>query len=140
LDPTSDEDQLTLLSFVWCDQAWRIRRLRAAFEVARDVPAVVDAAHAPDWLEQQLESDASGVATVVFHSIFMQYLEEVDRGKIVNAIHRAGAAATHAAPLAWLRFEPAGDHAEVRLTMWPGGEDRLIANSGYHGAAVHWLG
>jgi hypothetical protein len=140
LDPTSEEDRLTLLSFVWCDQVWRIRRLRAAFEVAAQVPALVDEANAPDWLEGKLVEDAAGSATVVFHSIFMQYLEERDRQRTVEALRVAGAAASDGSPLAWLRMEPAGDHAEVRLTMWPGGEDRAIANSGYHGAPVQWLG
>jgi hypothetical protein len=140
LDPTSPEDQITLLSFVWCDQAWRIRRLRAAFEVAEKVPAQVDRANAPDWLEEQLGMHSKGMATVVYHSIFMQYLTDADRERTIEALHTSGAEATTEAPLGWLRMEHAGDHADVRLTMWPGGEDRLIAHSGYHGAPVQWLG
>jgi hypothetical protein len=140
LDPTSPEDQITLLSFVWCDQAWRVRRLRAALEVASRVPATVDNANIPDWLDQHLATDAEGSATVVFHSIVMQYLEEGDRQRTLEMLRVSGEAATQRAPLAWLRMEPAGDHAEVRLTMWPGGEDRLIARSGYHGAPVRWVG
>jgi hypothetical protein len=140
LDPSSRDDQTTLLSFVWCDQAWRVRRLRAAFAVAEQVPATVDRTNAPEWLEQQLTADTTGTATVVFHSIFMQYLTEADRQKTIELLHGAGAEATTAAPLAWLRMEPAGDHADVHLTMWPGGEERLIAHSGYHGANVQWLG
>jgi hypothetical protein len=140
LDPNSSEDQITLLSFVWCDQAWRIRRLRAAFEVAQGVPVEVDRANAPDWLEQRLDEDSRGVATVVFHSIFMQYLTEADKERTIAALHTAGTAATTDAPLGWLRMEHAGDHADVRLTMWPEGKDRLIAHSGYHGAPVQWIG
>jgi hypothetical protein len=140
LDPTSEEDRTTLLSFVWCDQAWRIRRLRAALEVAGQVPAAVDRANAPDWLEEQLAQDASGAATVVFHSIFMQYLSEENKDRVVATLEDAGARATDSAPLAWLRMEPAGDHAEVNVKMWPGGEDRLIVRSGFHGANVQWLG
>jgi hypothetical protein len=138
LDPMSEEDRVTLLSFVWCDQAWRIRRLRAAFEVAQQIPAAVDKANAADWLKEQLRTDSRGRATVVFHSIFMQYLEETDRHRIVSELHDAGAGATSSAPLAWLRMEPAGDQADVHLTMWPGGEERLIAHSGFHGAGVRW--
>jgi hypothetical protein len=140
LDPTSPEDQLTLLSFVWCDQAWRVRRLRAALEVASQVPATVDNANISEWLEQQLATDVEGNAIVVFHSIVMQYLDEADRARTFELLRASGAAATERAPLAWLRMEPAGDHAEVRLTMWPGGEDRLIAHSGFHGASVRWVG
>lgn len=43
-------------------------------------------------------------------------------------------------PLAWLRFEPGDNLAEVRLQLWPDGEDRLLARSGFHGKPVHWLG
>ena len=32
------------------------------------------------------------------------------------------------------------DAAEVRLRIWPDGEDRLLARSGFHGEKVHWLG
>jgi hypothetical protein len=49
-------------------------------------------------------------------------------------------AATHNKPLAWLRFEPAGNVAEVRLQLWPGSKDRLLARSGFHGMQVQWLG
>jgi hypothetical protein len=139
LDPTSDEDRITLLSFVWCDQAWRVRRLRSAFEVAERVPAPIDRANAPEWLEQQLENEWDGVATVVFHSIFMQYMTEEDRKTTLDLLEKSGAAATSAAPLAWLRMEPAGDHADVHLTIWPEGEERLVARAGYHGAKVSWV-
>jgi hypothetical protein len=36
-------------------------------------------------------------------------------------------------------MEPAGPQAEVRLTIWPGYEERVIATAGFHGAAVRWL-
>jgi hypothetical protein len=139
LDPTSEKDRLTLLSFVWCDQAWRVRRLRAAFEVAAQVPASVDRANAPEWLEQRLGEESTGVATVVFHSIFMQYLAEADKERTLEVLHEAGASVTAKAPLAWLRMEPAGDHADLHLTVWPGGEERLLAHSGFHGANVRWV-
>ncbi len=37
-----------------------------------------------------------------------------------EAIHAAGDRASGASPLAWLRMEPAGERAELRLTTWPG--------------------
>lgn len=40
------------------------------------------------------------------------------------------------APLAWLRMEPPGELAGVRLTSWPGGTERLIARAEYHGPPV----
>ena len=39
----------------------------------------------------------------------------------------------------WLRMEPGGDQAELRLTTWPGDVTRLLATSSYHGPPVRWL-
>jgi len=36
-------------------------------------------------------------------------------------------------------MEPGGEQAEVRLTLWPGGSERLIASAGFHGRPVRWL-
>jgi hypothetical protein len=80
------------------------------------------------------------VATVVYHSIVWQDLSNVDRERFKRVMDAAGQAATRANPLAWLRMEPADNVAEVRLQLWPGGEDRLLARSGFHGKPVQWLG
>ena len=52
----------------------------------------------------------------------------------------AGEAATAAAPVAWLSFEPprADMRVELRCRVWPGGEDRLLAVCHPHGARVEW--
>src|SRR5215218_635619 len=140
VDPASEEGRLTLLSFVWADQAERLRRLRAALAPAADLPVAVDRAGAAEWVAERLAAPADGVATVVFHSIVMQYLPEGERREFERRILAAGEGATKEAPLAWLRMEPAGERAEVRLTIWPGGEDRLLARVGYHGDPVQLLG
>jgi hypothetical protein len=36
-------------------------------------------------------------------------------------------------------MEPDADQAEVHLTMWQGGERRLIAQAGFHGPDVKVL-
>jgi hypothetical protein len=41
---------------------------------------------------------------------------------------------------AWLRLEPGREMAHLSLTMWPGGDEELLARSGYHGRPVIWLG
>lgn len=139
IDPAREEDRLRLLSYVWPDQRARFERLAAALEVARRVAVVVDAADACDWLETHLSEPAEGVATVVFHSIFVQYLTVEGRGRLLATIEEAGRRAAHAAPLAWLRMEPGGDRqTEVRLTLWPGGRDRVLATAGFHGQPVRW--
>jgi hypothetical protein len=139
VDPTTDDGRLTLLSYLWADQVARLRLLRAALAVAAEVPVRVDEADAVEWLGERLRP-TGGVATVVFHSIVMQYLSDDDRAAVVDIVRSEGAAARADAPLAWLRMEPAGEHAEVRLTLWPGGDESLLAISGYHGGGVRWLG
>jgi hypothetical protein len=140
IDPTHEEDRLRLLSYVWPDQSARFERLAGALEVARRVAVAVDAADACDWLDAHLSEPADGVATVVFHSIFVQYLTVAGRSRLRATIEEAGRRAIDAAPLAWLRMEPGGArHAEVRLTTWPGGRERVLATAGFHGHPVRWL-
>jgi hypothetical protein len=139
LDPSTEEGELTLLSFVWADQTARLASLRGAIEVARRVPAAVDAADAPRWLEARLSDLRADAATVVFHSIVWQYMSESERVRVAELIESAGRAASASSPLAWLRMEPGADMAEVRLTTWPGGAERLLATAGFHGRDVRWL-
>jgi hypothetical protein len=140
LDPATENGRLTLLSYVWPDQLERIALVRAACDVAARVPAVVEQANGADWLETRLARPAHGMATVVYHSIVLQYVDEASRDRMSAAIAAAGERASAAAPFAWLRMEPGGDQAEVRLTLWPGGEDRLLATTSFHGRDVCWLG
>ena len=109
VDPATEEGRLTLLSYCWPDQTERLARLRAALEIAAGRGAAVERRGAAEWVAEQLAAPAPGVATVVFHSIVMQYL-------------------------------PDGDRAEVRLTVWPGGEDRALLRAGYHGTPVEIAG
>jgi hypothetical protein len=139
IDPSREDDRLRLLSYVWPDQAERFERLAAALEVAQHLEVTVDACDACDWLDARLSEGADEVATVVFHSIFVQYLTDEARTRLKAAIEDAGRRATVAAPFAWLRMEPGGKlETEVRLTSWPGGHERLLATAGYHGPPVRW--
>jgi hypothetical protein len=139
VDPTTEDGLVTLMSFVWPDQPDRCRRLRGAVEVARKVPARVEVSDAAVWLEKELMEVAPGTATVVFHSIFWPYVDDAGRDRIRGALQKAGRAAGDRSAIGWLRMEPDGDEASVQLKMWPGGRDREVARSGYHGAHVRWL-
>lgn len=139
VDVTSEAGALLLAGFIWPEHTERFRLLRAATEVAKAVPVGVDTADAVNWLDERLGESRPGVATVVFHSIFLQYLARDARRAFADTIATRGAVATRDEPLAWLRMEPPGALASVRLTMWPGGEERVIAEAGYHGVPCHWL-
>jgi hypothetical protein len=113
--------------------------MRAALEVAKAVPVSLDREPAAAWARRTLAEPASGVATVIYHSIMSQYLSDQERAELFACIEEAGARATEEAPLAWLRMEPVDDRAAVELTLWPGGETRLLARAGYHGNPVALL-
>ncbi len=115
--------------------------LRAALDVARRVPVLIDRADIPEWLVGQLREPATRRATVVFHSITWQYLTDHERAAAETELASAGGRATPDAPLAWLRLEPSADrsHPELRVTTWPGGEERLLAHCHYHLGPVRWV-
>jgi hypothetical protein len=138
IDPTTDDGALTLQSFVWPEQLERLDVLRAAIEVARRTPATVERASAPDWLADRLAEERGGAATVVYHSVVWGYLTDEDRTRITDLMHTAGEQAAEANPLAWLRMEPGPEDADLTLTIWPGGEERVLASAGYHGRPVRW--
>jgi len=139
IDATTPEGRLTLRSFVWPDQPERIARVEAALEVASREPVALDRETASTWARRMLAEPAPGRATVVYHSIVSQYLSDAERAALFDGIREAGERATAEAPLAWLRMEPADDRANLELTAWPGGEDRLLARVGYHGSPVELL-
>jgi hypothetical protein len=140
VDISDDGAAARLLAYIWPDQPERLARARAAIALARETGVTVEKADAADWLSRHGHPQP-GVATVVYHSSFIQYPPPDIRSAILSAISKAGAGAWAEAPFAWLRKEPAegGLLDEVRLTLWPGGEDRLLATAHAHGANVQWL-
>ena len=133
-----------LAAYIWADQADRLERLRGAIDVARARDVEVAAADAAEWLPRRLKPQA-GVATVLYHSVMFQYVPPASREAILRALLTASACATPSAPVAWLRLEPpVGDMVtpvmELTLTLWPSGEERLLANVHPHGASVAWSG
>ena len=141
IDATNAEGQLTMLSFVWPDQAERVDRLRRALAIAARTPLPITRADAGAWLAQELANGpTTAVATVVFHSIVWQYLPQSTRAMVRDALETAGELATADSPLLWLRMEPhTPQRADVRLTTWPGGHEEVLAEVGYHGTDIEWL-
>ena len=131
IDASDADDRLRLLSYVWPDVTVRFERTRAALDLAAADPVPIDRADAAAWIAEQLPGPTAGRATVVFHSIVWQYLDDATAAGVRGVIEAAGAAATAAAPVAWLRLEPDDtwqaegrpppSHAQLRLCLWPGG-------------------
>lgn len=139
IDITSPDGVLTLRSFLWPDQVHRRSRLDQAIEIARRHPAVVERADAGDWVAEQLAEPVHGVATVIYHSIVLQYLPRASFVTMREAIIRAGQHEPAEAPVFWLRMEPAGEFADIRLRSGSGSEE-ILGTTGYHGPPVTWAG
>lgn len=132
-----------LLCYIWPDQPYRLERTRAAFELAAAHPYTVERRDAADFVEAELAARRPGEAFVLFHSIMWQYMPAETQAAIATSLAEAGARATAIDPIAWLRMEPAklsDPMASLTLTLWPGGETRLLARCDYHGRAIEWLG
>jgi hypothetical protein len=124
IDPTSEEGALMLRSFVWADQLARLSQLDGAIEVAAQLPVEVERIGAAAFLERELATPRDDVATVVYHSVFMQYVAEPERERIAAAIESGG--------VFYLRMEPAYPLFEVRLN------DELLGTCWAHGTGVRW--
>ena len=143
VDATTPQGRLALTASVWADQRERLDRLRGALELARRHPAPVDAASLDAWTARQLaQRPSEPAATVLYHSVVIEYVADEVRRRFVDALHEAGQRASTDRPLAWVRLEPisALRHHGIALTLWPGGTTETLARCGAHGADVEWLG
>lgn len=142
LDPTSADDRLRLMSYVWADQADRMERLRAALSIAASAPPPVDRLGALSWLPWMLAEPRPGTVMVLYHTIAWQYLPPEDRAQGEAIIREAGERATPDAPFARLQMEADGrrDGAAITLQVWPKGEAQEVGRADFHGRWVKWEG
>jgi hypothetical protein len=135
LDVGREADRERLLAYIWPDQTERVERLTRALEIAARYPVMVEKADAADWVERNIRPHG---LPVLMHSIAFQYFPQSTRERIAAHLERTGEAVF----LAWLRFEldPALDKQfSLRLRLWPGGVDRLLAIAGPHGSPIEWI-
>jgi hypothetical protein len=137
LDPSDEDDQLTLMSYIWPDETDRIGRMRAALLLASESSVPVIEQPASEWLPAALAAAGEDELTVIWQSVVRQYIDEHEWQSIEEAVR-----ATAQTPLVWLAMEPGDDHlAGMRLTSrsQPVEEWRLLASCGDHGPPVVWI-
>ena len=130
-----------LLAYVWPDQFERLARIKGAIDLARRLGIDVEEADAVDWAWRA--KPRAGAVTVLYHSVFWIYMPPESQAALAQTIASLGASASPEAPFAWLRMEAPPDNLaamELRLTLWPGGEEQLLADTHPHGAWVKWKG
>ncbi len=140
LDLARPDVRRRLMAYVWAYQHDRLARLKTAIDLAVAASVSVEAEDAAAFAEAR-GAPQPGVVTVIYHSVFWQYLPALTQTRLRAAIEAHGAWATPAAPLAWLRMEsdpalPA--EMEIRLTIWPAGEERRLARSHAHGGWIEY--
>ena len=141
VDLADPEQRHRLLSYVWADQADRLARVRGALDLARQDPPPVEGGDAADWVEAQLAELPEGQTTVLYHSYVWHYLPKASQTRIKAALKAAGERAHAGAGLAHLAFESVdgSERSVLILTLWPGGERRVLAEAHPHGRWVRWL-
>ena len=144
LDPAKPDDRDRLLSYIWPDQTERLERTVAALDIAAASGLKVEKADAIDWVAERLSANDAqpGTATVLWHSVFIQYVDAPARRTLIDAIRSRGEQATDDTPFAWLEMEQGHENraqCELRLTLWPGGETVRLADVDWHGRSAHWL-
>jgi len=141
VDLDDPEQRFRLLSYVWADQAERVERVRAAQEITRRNPPPVDHGDAADWVAAELAELPEGQTTVLYHSYVWSYLPTATQARIRAALAEAGARAHAGAGLAHLAFESVDgtERSALTMTLWPGGERRVLADAHPHGRWVKWL-
>lgn len=141
VDASVEAARLRLRAYVWPDQLDRRHRLEAALDHLVADGFKVEKADAGEWAERQLAALTPGHTTVLYHSVFWQYLTDAVKDRVRRAAKGAADQASAEAPFAWLSMELNYDKgcAELSLRLWPGGEKRLLADCDPHGKWIRWL-
>ena len=109
IDPLTADGRLRLTAYVWPDQMERLGRLRGAFEVAAVVPAELRAESASVTVGHM--KLVPGTWTVLWHSIFRQYLSQAERDELTGGVAALGATATASSRFAYCTWSSRGQAA-----------------------------
>lgn len=137
----SREDRERMLAYIWPEQTERLRRIEPALDIVAASDLAIAQGDALAWLKNVMAGPPQvGLCRVVYHSVFFQYLPATVRDELRETIVALGERADSASPLAWLSMEagPARMSCELRLTIWPGGERRVLAEVDWHGRWAKW--
>jgi hypothetical protein len=136
IDIGASAERERLTAYIWADQPARLVRLSSAIDTALADRVAVERADAAEWIEREF-TPRTGITQVLFHSVVWGYLAVETRERIQSCLAHVGASARADGPVAWLRFEMPG---QLRLTLWPGGSEHVLANAHPHGEWIEWLG
>jgi hypothetical protein len=139
LNAASEDDRLTLLSFIWGDDVQRFGRARAALMLAAQDPLVIAPATAQEWLPGAVAASPDGVLTVVWQSVVRQYVPTEEWPEVERVMDEAQSAGPDR-PVTWLQMEPGPRVNPMGLFIRtePAGELQPLARCLDHGPPVQW--
>ena len=80
-----------------------------------------------------------GTWTVLWHSIFRQYLSEDQRTELATGVEALAATAAAERRFAYVYLEQSrAGGCPVTLVTWPGGYRRVLGSAPAHGLPVRW--
>ena len=68
-------------------------------------------------------------------------MSPVSRRDFLHQLQFLAETSSLARPVVWVRMEPAGDTADIRATVWTGGDQSKqfeLGHVGYHGQNLRW--
>ena len=141
LDVTDPSDVLRLRAYIWPDQRVRQERFSRAIALAAEERPQIDVASAEDWIPSVITEDRTdGSVTVLMHSLVYCYLPAEAQQKITDHMQALGDKATPDNPLAWVSYELNDkNHTELSLRIWPGAEERIVADGHPHVTTLRYL-
>jgi hypothetical protein len=139
IDLSSKSGRLRLQSFVWPDQTDRLDRLRAAMEVAKKVPVIIDAESFSTWLPREARC-SRGYVTVIAHTVIEEHMSANERAELNEAIAAIGEEASPRAPLAHLSMELEGGCYRTEIVTWSDSSlATAICTSDGHAQGIIWM-
>jgi hypothetical protein len=139
IDVTNDEDALLLKAFVWADQHARLERLDRAIEALRRDPPELVRGDFVELLPDVLASTDGDGLTLVFQTASLGYGPPNARKLVTAMLDEAGRNRRLAYVSSGRPLDRSDHYYGLWVTLWPGGEARVVANAGFHGQWLEWV-
>ena len=139
IDVTSDEDALLLKAFVWADQHTRLDRLDRGIEALRRDPPELVRGDFVELLPDVLASTEGDGLTLVFQTASLGYGPPDARKRVSATLAEAGRSRRLAYVSSGRPLDRSDHYYGLWVTVWPGGDARVVGNAGFHGQWLEWL-
>jgi hypothetical protein len=139
VDVTTDEGLRLLSAFVWADQHERLERLARAADALRHDPPSLVRGDFVELLPDLLARRRDDALTVVLQVASSVYLTSEGRARLAETLREAGSSGPLAVVASAQPHDGSHHYWGLRISLWPGGSDEIVAHADFHGAWLEWL-